>query len=205
MSTNFGFYLRILSKSNKLIAPSIVLAGLLLSGCTSEAPKETDILAITNQASYNCDDYKDANGILHHRDSNCRVQGKLILTNPMKNLSYVLYRKGDTAHFEPVLCTLPSQAAEALKKIRNTEATITVPKVSITGKRDTQDTSDVVVLNKDDEMSSALFVLSSSFSLCMAYGSNAIDQDAYAQLFSKILDNAIKGKETVVNAKPATK
>lgn len=63
----------------------------------------------------------------------------------------------------------------------------------------------MVVLNKDDEMSSALFVLSSSFSLCMAYGSNAIDQNAYAQLFSKILDNAIKGKETVVNAKPATK
>jgi hypothetical protein len=168
MPTYFGFYFPIRSGSNELILPFIALTSLILNGCASEAPKETDILAITNQASYNCDDYKDANGVLHQRDSNCRVQGKLILTNPTKNLSYVLYRKGDAAHFEPVLCTLPSQAAEALKKIRNTEATVTVPKVSITGKRDAQDTSDVVVLNKDDEMSAALFVLSSSFSLCMA-------------------------------------
>lgn len=193
------------SGSNGLILAFIVLVNLTLSGCSSEEPKDTDILAITNQASYNCDDYKDANGVLHQRDSNCRVQGKLILTNPMKNLSYVLYRKDDTAHFEPVLCTLPSQAAEALKKIRNTEATVTVPKVSITGKRDTQDTSDVVVLNKDDEMSAALFVLSSGFALCMAYGSNAIDQNTYTQLFSKILDNAIKGKGAEVNAIPAKK
>lgn len=174
-----------------------------INGCSNVEKKGPDFLAITNQPSVNCN-YKDSSGTIHPI-AGCQVQGKLILTNPTDNLSYVLYRKGDSGHSYPVLCTLPAQAAEALTKIRKAEATISIPKVPITGKGESQDNSSIVVLNKDDDMSSALYVLSSSFSLCMAYASNAINEESYEKAFMKILDNAVKGKETVLNNKAAGK
>jgi len=90
-----------------------------------------------------------------------------------------------------VLCTLPARAAEALTQIRKGNIAVPIPKGTITAGGEKQDNSNIILLNKDDEMSPSFYVLSSNFALCMSYGSNAINENDFAKLFSKISDNAV--------------
>lgn len=165
------------------------LATLFLSACKNTEEKKSSITAITNKSSPNCL-YTGSNGETKYI-TDCKLQGKLILTSPTDNLSYVLYRKDDTNYQHPVLCTLPAQAAEALTQIRKGNIAVPIPKGTITAGGEKQDNSNIILLNKDDEMSPSLYVLSSNFALCMSYGSNAINENDFAKLFSKILDNAV--------------
>ncbi|HCB0645332.1 TPA: hypothetical protein MYL57_005427 [Klebsiella variicola subsp. variicola] len=180
-------------KTNKVSI--IFFSILLLSGCKNSQYEETEIQAITNKSSSNCL-HRDENG-KSKPIYNCEIEGKLILTSPAKNLSYVLYRKSDTDRKYPVVCTLPAQAAEALTRIRKVNFTIPISKSSATAGGEKQDNSSIALLNKDDDMSPSLYVLSANFALCMSYGSNAIDDVAFKQLISKSLDNAVIGNKNI--------
>lgn len=180
-------------KTNKIIF--IFFSILIFSGCKNNQYEETEIRAITNRSSPNCL-HRDENGKSKSID-NCEVQGKLILTSPAKNLSYILYRRSDTNHMYPVVCTLPAQVAEALTRIRKVNVTIPISKSSATVGGEKQDNSSIALLNKDDDMSPSLYILSANFALCMSYGSNAIDDIAFKQLISKSLDNAVVGNKNI--------
>lgn len=168
----------------------------MLNGCnTHQDDRQPIISAITNKSSANCLT-KDSAGMTKEIVG-CDIGGKMILTSPTDNLSYVLYRKNDRKHLNPVLCTLPAQAADALTRIRKVNAVIPLAKGGLTAGGEKQDNTTVISLNKDDDMSPSLYVLSSNFALCMSYGSNAIDEKTFAQLLSKTLDNAAgRAKQT---------
>ncbi len=171
------------------IFTTVLLSLFLLNACKNTEEKKSSITAITNKSSPNCL-YTSSDGETKVI-SDCKLQGKLILTSPTDNLSYVLYRKDDPNYQHPVLCTLPAQAAEALTQIRKGNIAVPIPKGTITAGAEKQDNSNIILLNKDDEMSPSLYVLSSNFALCMSYGSNAINEIDFAKLFAKILDNAV--------------
>jgi len=94
-----------------------------------------------------------------------------------------------------VLCTLPAQAAEALTQIRKGNIAVPLPKGTITASGEKQDNSNVILCNNDNEMSPLLYILSSNFVLCMSYGSNAINENDFAKLFSMTLDNTVSNEK----------
>jgi hypothetical protein len=159
-----------------------------LTGCSALHPSiRESFAAITNKASWDC---RDANG---SAVSGCEIEGKLILTDPVKNVTYVLYRPSDTSRSHPVPCTLPAQAASALSSGGSLDLGYAGAKVGASQTHGEQITALGV------NVAPALYVLVANFSLCLAYGFGAIDEAVYSQDLSRVMEKAV----TLVPPPPA--
>lgn len=159
----------------------IFIVALALTACSTLHPSlNSQFAPITNASSYDC---------VHSAPmAGCKIEGKLVLTDPTRNLTYVLYRPEDTGKEHPVPCTLPAQAAEALGHSGSFGLSVPVGAASVGAKVGEAETSQVVPLGNN--AAPALYILAANFSLCLAYGFGAIDAPTYSQNMTKLIDNA---------------
>ncbi|MBN3753253.1 hypothetical protein G3N95_09875 [Paraburkholderia sp. Tr-20389] len=170
----------------------VVFGAIGLSGCgtggNTTASDPPTFAVITNQSSYDC---RKSDGT---RDDTCKIEGKVLHNGPTANLSYILYKPSDKEHETPIVCTLPAAAADVIATGRSMSLTVPVSAagaqaaLGISG--GTSQTAQLVNLNTGSQP--ALYILTSNFSLCMAYGFGAIDSTTYAASLTKVLADAAK-------------
>lgn len=160
-----------------------------LSGCERPTikPDYREFAAITNKSSWDCVNANDETAV-----PKCVIEGKLIITDPTKNITYVLYRPEDKTQATPIVCTLPAQAAAALSSSSSLGLSVPVSAAgaaaALSASATQSQTAQLISLGNN--AAAALYVLAASFELCMAYGFDAIDQSAFAPQFSDVLKSA---------------
>ncbi len=170
-----------------------------VSGCGLIQTKSSindSFAAITNAASYDC---KSSDG---QPVPGCVIEGKLILTAPTQNITYILYRPEDNLKTQPIPCTLPAQAAEALATSSSIGLSVPVKvatgSAALSGTASESQTAQLISLGNN--VAPALYVLTSNFSLCLAYGFGVLSAAEYATQ----LETAIEAAKSLGTAPPST-